>query len=115
MLRSEPNFISSRSQSQIGIILPQEYSVLRPGGKHSVWFIDSLCNQIIYQNTYIRLIPSKYEFSFTLNLQGSIDACYKTLGGRFLIAGCSVHLPGEIQILHYFRLKSSLELLGLCL
>ena len=96
-------------QTQICIILPEKDPVFRTGGKHPIRLIDALRNQIVNQNPDIRLITTKDERIFLLNLQVRIDARHQTLGSGFLITRRTVDLSCQEQVLNTFRFQGRLQ------
>ena len=50
------------------------------------------------------------KFRSLLNLAGGIDSGPQTLGGRFLVSGRAIDLPGQEQTRHPFGFKRRLQL-----
>ena len=90
------------------IILTKKYSILRTRGEHSVWLINSLRDQIINQDSNIRLITAKNERILAVNLQMSVDSCDNPLSTSLFVAGSTINLTRKIQIFNIFQFKSSL-------
>ena len=59
-----------------------------------------------------RFVAAQDERLQTLPFQMGINACHKSLGGRFLVAGRTVDLPGEIQPPYPLRFQRVEQLRG---
>ncbi len=81
-------------KTKIGIILTKKNSVLCPGSKHSIRFINSLCDQVVNQYSDICFISTKNERLFTKGLQGSINSSNNSLAGSLFITRCAIDLTG---------------------
>ena len=82
-------------EAEIGIILPQEYPVFCPGGKHTVGFIYALIDKIINENSYISLVTRENKRILFLEVQMGINTCHKALTGGLLITGSTIDLPSK--------------------
>ena len=110
MLVSQTCLVRDRSKPEIGIILSQERTVLCPRCKHSIRFIDTLCDEIVNKNSDVRLVSLQDERILSGNLKMGIHTCNQTLGCRLLISGRSVDLTCKIKVLDVLQFKRRLEL-----
>src|SRR6185503_18076171 len=92
-LWQQPDLETDLRKSQICVVLPKQQPVFSPRGKHAIRLDSSFGNQIIYQHTDIRLIPSKNYRVLALNSSCGVDSSHKTLNTSLFVAGCAVDLP----------------------
>src|SRR5437660_6115541 len=81
----QTNLKSLRSQSLVGIVVPQLQAILSPASEHSIRLFGTFCNQIINQNADVGLMSTNYERSLILAAQSSISAGDEPLGRSFLV------------------------------
>ena len=53
-IADKPDLTAYRSKSFVGVILPQNQSVLRAGSHHSVGIVHAFRDQIIYERADVR-------------------------------------------------------------
>lgn len=92
-------------ESGIGIVLTEQNAVFGSGSKHTVWFVNSLCGEIIDEYADITLIAVHLECFVANTMQGCVDSCHGSLSSCFLITGGSVHLSGKEETFDDFRLQ----------
>ena len=98
-------FVCFFGESGIGIVLTEQNAVFGSGGKHAVWFVNSLCGEIIDEYADITLIAVHLECFVANTMQGCVDSGHGSLSSCFLIAGSSVHLSGKEETFDDFRLQ----------
>ena len=96
-------------QAQVGIVFTQQQTMLGARSEHAVGLGSAQSNQIIDQNTEIRLIAPRTPGRLTLNSQGRIQTGEQPLGGRLFIAGGAVDLAGEVQTFDRARLQRGMQ------
>ena len=89
------------SKAEIGIILPQKYPVLRPGGEHTVRLINALIDEIVYENTYIGLVSGEHKRILFLKVQVGINTSHKALTSRFLVSCGTINLTSQKEVIYY--------------
>ena len=57
LVANQTKFATERLQALIGVVVPEQQTMLRPRRKHSVRFVDPLCDQIIDENSDIGIAP----------------------------------------------------------
>jgi hypothetical protein len=60
-LRNQPDFISDRSQSNVGIILPQENPILGTRSEHTIRLVHPFGHQVVYQHPDVGFIACQYQ------------------------------------------------------
>jgi hypothetical protein len=61
-------------KSFVGIIWSQEQPKLGSTREHAIWFIGSLCNEVVYENSDVALCAIDNEGRLSLHLASSIDS-----------------------------------------
>ena len=98
-------------EAEIGIILPQKNPIFSPGCKHTVRFIYSFINQVIYKNSYISLVSGENERILFLKIQMGIYPCHKPLTGGFLIPRGTIDLTCQKEVFNYLRTQTMVQVL----
>ena len=81
-----------RGKTQIRVVLTQKQAVFRTRRHHPVRFMVFFGNQIVDQDTDIRLGTVKDHCTLLLQLSRRVDAGHEALNGSFLVSGASVKL-----------------------
>ncbi len=61
LLRNQPDFISDRSQSNVGIILPQENPILGTRSEHTIRLIHPFGHQVVDQYPDVGFVACQYQ------------------------------------------------------
>ena len=102
---NQSNLIAFFRQTHICIVLPQQQTVLCPGGHHPIRFPVFLRHQIIDQHADIRFGTIQNQRFFSLDLPRCIDPGDQSLCRRLFIAGASVKLAGTEQAGDIFKFQ----------
>ncbi len=87
-------------QARIGIIFTQTQAVLGTTGKHAIWLLHALRNQVIHQDAQIRFIAAWGPGIAALGLQCGIQSGQHALRGSFFVTGGAIDLAGKEQALN---------------
>ena len=96
----ETRLASSRCQTQIGVVGPEQKPVFGARGEHPVRLQASFRDEVVDEDADIRLVPPKNERRLTRRMPRGVQSGDQTLGCCLLVAGRSVDLPGEKQTAH---------------
>ena len=110
IIRGKAQFPRALGEAKIRIVLAKQDTILRPRSKHAIGFIHALRDQIIYQNTYIRLITTENERFLIMTLKMSIDPGHDTLSSRFLISGRTIDLSRQKEVFNLLQFKVGFQL-----
>ena len=66
----QPGPAPQRGQPLVGVILPQQQPVLRPGGHHPVGLVGALGDQVVYHGAYIRRRAAQYQLFSAQSARG---------------------------------------------
>ena len=111
-LVGQTDLITDRSEPHIRIVLTQQDTILSTRGEHTVRLIYTLRDKVIYQDSDICLVSTENERGFSAHCQCGVNSGHKTLGGRFLITGGTVHLAGHIEPTDYLRFQTVTKIRG---
>ena len=112
MFRQRAHSVTLLGQSQVGVVLPQQETILGPGGEHAIRFFGTLGDQVIDQHADISLVAADDEFRRPLYLQRRVDPSDDSLGRRLLIARRAVDLTRKEQIGPVLQCQGMAELQG---
>ena len=101
------------AQTQIRVVLPQQKSVFRAGGHHSVRLPIVFCHQVVDQDSDIGLRPLQNQRFPATDLIDGIDTCNQTLRRSLLISAAAVELTGAEESFHCLGLQRKFELVGI--
>ena len=110
--RCKAQLMAAGGEAHVGIVLSEQYAILGARGEHAVRFVNSFGHEVVDQHTDVCLVPSQGEWLTSAAVDGGIDACNDALSRCFLIAGGAVHLSGEEEVFHHFRLQCMSQLCG---
>src|SRR5262249_52739789 len=96
-------------EPEIGVVDPQQQTVLRTGREHAVGLETTLGDQIIDQDANVGLVASEAHARQSLRAPPSIHSRDESLSGGFLVTGCSVDLAGEKQPRDALRFERSAQ------
>ena len=103
-LRNQTDFVSERSEPQIGIVLSQQNAVFGARGEHAVGSSTPLVTRSS-MSTRCRLIALQGERCGSAAFCGSVDSGYQALSSRFFVSRSSVYLSGKEEPAHFFRFE----------
>ena len=98
-------------KSEIGIVLPEKNTILGTGSEHAVRLIYALINKVINENTNIGLVTTKDKRFLFHEEQMGIHTSNDTLCGGFFIAGGTIHLPCQEEVVHHFGAERMMQVL----
>ena len=110
MVRGKTHTVRKRSKPSVSIVLPEKNPVLCPGGKHSVWLINSFGNQIIDEHTYVTFVSSQNQFRFSGQLERSVNSSHKSLSSSLFVTGSTINLTSKIKTLKILQFQSRAQL-----
>ena len=84
------------------VVLAENETAFGAAGEHAIWFVRSLCNQVVDENADIGILSAEDQRWFISDRKGGVDSGDDALCGRFFIAGGSVHLSGKIKSANTF-------------
>ena len=99
-------------QPLVGVVLPVQQPVFRPGGHHPVGLVGALGHQIVDEGADIALAAAQDQGLPPLELQGGVDPGHKALDRRLLIAGGAVELPRAVEAGDLLALQGGQQLRG---
>ena len=108
----QPRPVSVGGQAAVGVVLPVDEAVLRPGGHHAIRLVGALGHQVVDEHPHVPVPPGQYQGWFSLQLQRGVDARHQPLGGGLLVAGGAVELPRPVQAGDLFALQGGQQLRG---
>ena len=97
LLCGESYVIRLFSESHVGVVRAKQYPVLGSRCEHAVWFVNTLCHQVINEHTNVCLVAAQCKVVLSVNLQCRVYSGNESLAGGLLISGCSVHLSGKVE------------------
>ena len=109
-LRSQSEFIATRSKTHIGIVLTEQNTVFGTRSEHTVRLVDAFRYKVVNQHTDIGFVTAKHKRFLSGHTLMGIDTGNKSLPCRFLISGRSVHLSGKEQAFDELRFKRMAKL-----
>ena len=104
--------MGKRREAHVGVVLAQQYAVLRPARKHTVRLVDTLGHKVVDKYTDICLIARKRELLAAERAECCIGAGHKALPCGLLITRGAVDLACEIESGHKLCLEGMLKLCG---
>ena len=104
--------MASRSETHIGVILPQEYTVFGSRCKHSVRLVYPFGHKVIDKHSDICLVAREGKRLGSLHTQSGVGSGHKPLPRGFLITGGAVDLTCKIEPFDELRLKCVMKLRG---
>ena len=104
-LRNQTYFVSQRSQTDVGVVLPEQNAIFGPGGEHAIGFVDAFGHQVVDQYADIGFVAFQNDRTLPFHCPVGIDARYQALRRRFLISRRTVNLPGEVKTRNQFRFE----------
>ena len=108
----QTNFATNGAQSQIGIVLSEQDSVLGARGEHTIWLIYPLHHQVIYQDSDVCFVTLQDNLFEPVQLAVGIDTRHQTLRRSLLITRSAVDLTCEVESIHQLGLQRVAELCG---
>ena len=109
-LRNQPDFISDRSQSNVGIILPQENPILGTRSEHTIRLIHPFGHQVVDQYPDVGFVACQYQRFLPHPAAMRIDTGHHPLRPGLFIAGRPVDLAGEIESVHQLGFERMVQL-----
>ena len=94
----------------VGIVLTKEDAILRAGGEHTVWLVNTLGDEVVDEDANIRLVARENERLFATNLADGIDSRNETLTGGLLVTRRAIDLPCHEEILENLAFEAMAEL-----
>ena len=108
----QPHPVAVNRHPPVGVVLPVNQAVFRPGGHHPVGLVGPLCHQIVNEYPCVSVPPGQDQRRLALDLQRGVDPRHQPLGGGFLVAGGAVELSRAVQARHFFALQRGQQLSG---
>ncbi len=112
-LRHQPHPGAVPGEPLVGVVLPVDEAVLRPGCHHAIRLLRALGHKVVDEHADVPVPPGEDEGLLPLDLQCGVDARNKTLCRRLLIAGGAVELPRAVQAGNLFALQRRQQLRGI--
>ena len=112
LLRHQTDPGAVAGEPLVGVVLPVDEAVLRPGGHHAVGLLRALGHKVVDEHADVPVPPGEDEGFLPLDLQRGVDARHKALRRRLLIAGGAVELPRAVQAGDLFALQRGQQLRG---
>src|SRR5574344_1895999 len=109
LLCRQSRLIAYWRQAHVCVVMTKGESILGTGSEHSIWFLGSLCNKIVDQDSDICIRPSKDDRLLILKLLGGVDACHYSLGCGFFISAGSIGLACNKEVSHNFGFQGRQE------
>ena len=94
-----------RREPDVGIVLPEQDAVFRPRGEHPVGFIDPFRNEVVDQDTDVRLVPAQDKGLLSAQLPVGVDTRHNPLRRGFLITRGSIDLARQEEVFDAARLQ----------
>ena len=110
LLVDEARTAADRRQTEIRVVDAEQQAVLRSRGEHSIRLEAAFRDQVVDENSDVRLVARELESIATQHTTRGVDAGDETLRRRFFVARRSVDLSREKQSLDTFRLEVSVQL-----
>ncbi len=101
----EPQLAAGRGEAQVRVVLPEQEPVLGAGGEHAIGLARPQGDEVVDQHAEVGLVAARTPGCFATHPAGRVDAGQQALGGRLLVTGGAVDLPGEEQPLDRPRLQ----------
>jgi len=89
-------------EPEIGVIFPQQKTILRPRGEHTIGLVGPLGNKIVNQHPRIRFRSLEDKWGFPADLQYSINPGHETLGSSLFVTRGAIYLPGMKESAYQF-------------
>ena len=96
-------------EAKIGIILAKKNTILGTGSEHAVRLIYALINKVINENTNIGLVTTKDKRLLFHEEQMGIHTGNNSLRSGFFIAGGTIHLPCQKEVVHHFGAEGMMQ------
>lgn len=108
----EPELASEGCQTQVGVVLTQQYAVLGARGEHAVRLVDALGYEVVDQHADICLVAPQDDTLLAAECAGGVDTRHQTLRCGLLVSRRSVYLAREVEPRHEFCLQCVAQLRG---
>eukprot|EP00047_Mylnosiga_fluctuans_P005975 m.243985 g.243985 ORF g.243985 m.243985 type:complete len:404 (-) comp14367_c0_seq1:912-2123(-) len=95
--RHTPRVVPLLRQAQVRVVRPQVQTVLCAAGEHAVRLRSAVCDQVVHQNTKIRIRAIEHDGRASCNFAARIEASNDALRGRLLVTGGAVDLSRHEQ------------------
>jgi len=112
-LADQTDFIAFLTQTEIGIVLTKQQSVLGARSHHSIRFVIFLRYEVIDQNADITFRSVHGKSFLPADFSCCIDSGHKSLHGSFFVAGTSVELSAGKKSLDILKFQTVLDLSGI--
>ena len=113
LLTDGSGLVADGHQPLVGVIDAQVQPELSPRGEHAVRFVNALVHQIVDQDSRVALRAADYQRFAALDAQRGVDARHNALASGFFVAGGTVDLPGQKQVLDLLRFEPRPQFRGL--
>ena len=112
LVTHKPDVSAARRQSKIGVVDSQQKPMLGSRGEHPIRLETSARNEVVYEDSDIRILPTQHEWVCLSRHACCVDPSDQALRRRFFVPRCAVDLPREKESRHSSRLERRYSSVG---